>query len=123
MSLENVHTISRTLCFDNRDDRPARRQRDKLATIRTVWDKWVHRLPLFYKPGPYVTIDEPLIPFSGRCPVQQCMPSKPAKSGIKIKAASDFTSSYGAPEKSHEMRVVLNMTQGLSGHNIRCDFF
>ncbi|CAB1414959.1 unnamed protein product [Pleuronectes platessa] len=31
--------ISRIICFDNRDERPARRQKDKLAAIRTVWDK------------------------------------------------------------------------------------
>ncbi|XP_071390069.1 piggyBac transposable element-derived protein 4-like [Centroberyx affinis] len=136
MSLENFHIISRIIRFDNRDDRPARRQRDKLAAIRTVWDKWVHRLPLFYNPGPNVTIDEQLMPFRGRCPFRQYIPSKPAKYGIKIWAACDATSSYawnlevytgkpdgGAPEKNQGMRVVLDMTQGLSGHNITCDNF
>ncbi|KAL3969261.1 leucine-rich repeat-containing G protein-coupled receptor 6 [Sarotherodon galilaeus] len=136
MSLENFHKISRIIRFDNRDDRPARRQRDKLAAIRTVWDKWVHRLPLFYNPGPNVTIDEQLMPFRGRCPFRQYIPSKPAKYGIKIWAACDTTSSYawnlqvytgkpdgGAPEKNQGMRVVLDLTQGLSGHNITCDIF
>ncbi|XP_067088064.1 piggyBac transposable element-derived protein 4-like [Osmerus mordax] len=136
MSLENFHIISRVIRFDNRDDRPARRQRDKLAAIRTVWDKWVQRLPLFYNPGPNVTIDEQLMPFRGRCPFRQYIPSKPAKYGIKIWAACDATSSYawnlqvytgkpdgGAPEKNQGMRVVLDMTQGLNGHNITCDNF
>ncbi|KAL6480034.1 hypothetical protein MHYP_G00110670 [Metynnis hypsauchen] len=44
--------ISRTIRFDDHDDRPARRQRDKLAAIRTVWDKWVARLPRFTILGP-----------------------------------------------------------------------
>lgn len=131
MSLENFHIISRIIRFDNRDDRPARRQRDKLAAIRTVWDKWVRRLPLLYNPGPNVTIDEQLMPFRGRCPFWQYIPSKPAKYGIKIWAACDTTSSYawnlqvytgkpdeGAPEKNQGMRVALDMSQGLSGHNI-----
>jgi hypothetical protein len=51
MSLENLHIISRIIRFDNRDTRPARQQRDKLAAIRSVWDKWVDSLPLFYNPG------------------------------------------------------------------------
>ena len=51
LSLENLHIISRIIRFDNRDTRPARRQRDKLAAIRSVWDKWVDSLPLFYNPG------------------------------------------------------------------------
>ena len=136
ISLENFHIISRIIRFDNRDDRPARRQRDKLAAIRTVWDKWVHRLPLFYNPGPNVTVDEQLMPFRGRCPFRQYIPSKPAKYGIKIWAACDATSSYawnlqvytgkpvgGAPEKNQGMRVVQELTEGLSGHNITCDNF
>eukprot|EP00066_Takifugu_rubripes_P029496 XP_011618762.1 PREDICTED: piggyBac transposable element-derived protein 4-like [Takifugu rubripes] len=134
MSLENFHIISRIIRFDNRDDRPARWQRDKLGVIRTVWDKWVRRLPLLYNPGPNVTIDEQLMPFRGRCPFRQYLPSKPAKNGIKIWAACDATSSYawnlqvytgkpdgGAPEKNQGMRVVLDMSQGFSGHNITCD--
>ena len=120
MSLGNFHKISRIIRIDNRDDRPARKQRDKLAAIRTVWDKWVHRLPLFYNPGPNVTIDEQLMPFRGRCPFRQYIPSKPAKYGIKIWAACDATSSYawnlqvytgkpdgGAPEKLTAPHLLL----------------
>ncbi|XP_060780363.1 piggyBac transposable element-derived protein 4-like [Neoarius graeffei] len=136
MSLQTFNIISRTIRFDVRDDRPVRQQRDKLAAIRTVWDKWVARLPLLYNPGPNVTVDEQLMPFRGRCPFRQYIPSKPAKYGIKIWAACDSASSYawnlqvytgkcrgGAPEKNQGMRVVLDMAQGLSGHNITCDNF
>lgn len=93
MFLESFHKIYRIIHFDNQDDRPARRQRDKLVAIITVWDKWVHHFPLFYNPGPNVTIDEQLIPFRGQCPFRQYIPSKPAKYGIKIWAACDDTSS------------------------------
>uniref|UniRef100_A0A3Q3J2G5 PiggyBac transposable element-derived protein domain-containing protein n=1 Tax=Monopterus albus TaxID=43700 RepID=A0A3Q3J2G5_MONAL len=136
MSLETFQVISRVICFDNRDDRPARRQKDKLAAIRTVWDKWVHRLPLFYNPGPNVTIDEQLMPFRGHCPFRQYMPSKPAKYGIKIWAACDAVTSYawnlqvytgklegGVSERNQGMRVVLDLSQNLKGHNITCDNF
>ncbi|XP_054883216.1 piggyBac transposable element-derived protein 4-like [Poeciliopsis prolifica] len=136
MSLETFHMISRVIRFDNRDTRAGRRERDKLAAIRDVWDKWVEILPLLYNPGPHVTVDERLIPFRGRCPFRQYMPKKPAKYGIKIWAACDAKSSYawnmqvytgkpagGAPEKNQGMRVVLEMTEGLQGHNITCDNF
>ena len=75
----------------------------------------------------------PLMPFRGLCPFRQYIPSKPAKYGIKIWAACDVTSSYtwnlqvyiGKPDedalrKNQGMRVVLDMAQGLSGHNITC---
>ncbi|XP_033943723.1 piggyBac transposable element-derived protein 4-like [Pseudochaenichthys georgianus] len=136
MSLGTFHIFSRVIRFDNRDTRAGRRERDKLAAIRTVWDKWVERLPLLYNPGPNVTVDERLVAFRGRCPFKQYMPSKPAKYGLKIWAACDANSSYalnlqvytgkpvgGAPERNQGMRVVLDMAQGLRGHNITCDNF
>lgn len=136
MSLQQFHVLSRIIRFDNRDTRPVRWRNDKLAAIRNVWDRWVERLPLMYNPGPEVTVDERLVPFRGRCPFKQYIPSKPGKYGIKIWAACDAKSSYawnmqvytgkpltGRPEKNQGMRVVLDMTAGLSGHNITCDNF
>ncbi|KAM9770316.1 DNA polymerase delta subunit 4 isoform 1-T1 [Menidia menidia] len=136
MSLERFRIISRVICFDRRDDRPARQRRDELAAIRNVWDKWVRRLPLLYNPGPDVTIGKRLLPFRGSCPFRQYIPSKPARYGIKIWAACDAASSYawnlqvytgkpngGASDKNQGMRVVLDMSQELSGHNIACDNF
>ncbi|GLD56432.1 piggyBac transposable element-derived protein 4-like protein [Lates japonicus] len=136
MSLETFHIFSRVIRFDNRETRAGRRERDKLAAIRTVWDKWVEQLPLLYDPGPNITVDERLVAFRGRCPFRQYMPSKPAKYGIKIWAACDANTSYalnmqvytgkpvgGAPEKNQGTRVVLDMAQGLRGHNITCDNF
>ncbi|XP_063743292.1 piggyBac transposable element-derived protein 4-like [Eleginops maclovinus] len=136
MSLETFHMISRVIRFDNHDTRAGRRERDKLAAIRDVWDKWVEILPLLYNPGPHVTVDERLVQFRGRCPFRQYMPNKPAKYGIKIWAACDAKSSYawnmqvytgklpgGTSEKNQGMRVVLEMSEGLQGHNITCDNF
>ncbi|XP_070300249.1 piggyBac transposable element-derived protein 4-like [Salvelinus sp. IW2-2015] len=121
MSLENFHIIPRIIRFDNRDTRAAR----QLAAIRSLWDKWVDRLPPFYNPGPNVTVDEQLMLFRGRCPFRQYIPSKPTKYGIKIWATCDAASPYawnlqvytgkpngGAPEKNQGMRVVLDVKQG-----------
>ncbi|XP_052360982.1 piggyBac transposable element-derived protein 4-like [Oncorhynchus keta] len=136
MSLKVFHRYSRLLRFDDRQSRAARLATDKLAAIREVWDLWEARLPALYNPGPDVTVDEQLVPFRGRCPFRQYIPSKPAKYGIKSWVACDAKSSYawkmqvytgkaagGGPEKNQGMRVVLDLTTGLSGRNVTCDNF
>ena len=62
------------------------------------------------------------------------MPSKPAKYRIKSWVACDAKCSYdwkmqvytgkpsgGRPERGQGMRVVLDVTEGLHGHNVTCD--
>ena len=62
------------------------------------------------------------------------MPSKPANYGIKSWVACDARSSYaskmqvytgkpsgGRPERNLGLRVVLDLTEGLSGRNVACD--
>ncbi|XP_030270458.1 piggyBac transposable element-derived protein 4-like [Sparus aurata] len=138
MPLKVFHTYSRMLRFDDRESRPERRATDKLAAIREVWDKWAERLTYLYNPGPDITVDEQLVPFRGRCPFRQYMPNKPARYGIKIWVACDSKSSYawkmqvytgkptaGGSEKNQGMRVVLDVTEGLTGGNktVTCDNF
>ncbi|XP_028681576.2 piggyBac transposable element-derived protein 4-like [Erpetoichthys calabaricus] len=134
MSLETFHIFSLVIRFDNRETRAVRWEGDKLAAIRTVWDKWVEQMPLLYNLGPNVTVDERLVAFRGRYPFRQYMPCKPAKYDIKLWAACDANTSYamnmqvytgkpvgGAPEKNQGTRVMFDMAQGLRGHNITCD--
>lgn len=94
MSLKRFMAISASLRFDNSVDRTERRQRDKLAPIRNVWDKWNNQLRVFYNPHDNCTIDEQLVPFRGRCNFKQYIPSKPAKYGLKIWALCDSTTKY-----------------------------
>ncbi|XP_067288817.1 piggyBac transposable element-derived protein 4-like [Pseudorasbora parva] len=136
MPLNTFRIMSRVVCFYRKVTGSVRQKKDKLAPVRDIWEKWVERLPLLYNPGPNATVDECLVPFRGRCPFKQYMPSKPSKYGIKIWAACDSRSSYAwnmliytgkaadsKPEKNQGMRVVLDMTSGLQGHNITCDNF
>ncbi|XP_064814049.1 piggyBac transposable element-derived protein 4-like [Oncorhynchus masou masou] len=137
MPLKVFHKYSRLLRFDDRQSRPARLATDRLAAVREVWDLWEERLQALYNPGPEVTVDEQLVPFRGRCPFRQYIPSKPAKYGIKSWVACDAKSSYawkmqvytgkaagGGPEKNQGARVVLDLTEGLpAGHNVTCDNF
>jgi hypothetical protein len=67
MSLENI--ISRIICFDNQETRPAQWQRDKVAAIRSVWNKWVDRLPLFTTLGPTLRL------MSSLCHLEAAAPS------------------------------------------------
>ncbi|KAL3979011.1 LOW QUALITY PROTEIN: HtrA serine peptidase 1 [Sarotherodon galilaeus] len=143
MPLKTFRAYSSALRFDDRQARRARRGEggrghDKLAPIRAVWDEWCARLPAMYRPGPEVTVDERLVPFRGRCPFRQYMPSKPARYGIKLWVACDARSSYawkmqvytgkpdkrGPPEKHLAARVVVDLTEGLPpGRNVTCDNF
>lgn len=131
MSLEKFHVISRVIRFNNHDTRVGRREKDKLAAIRDVWDTWVEILPLLYNPGPRVTVDERLVPFRGHCPFRQHLTNKPGKYDIKMWASCDAKSSYtwnmqvytgkrpgGASEKNLGMLVVLEMSEGLQGHSM-----
>ncbi|XP_071396353.1 piggyBac transposable element-derived protein 4-like [Centroberyx affinis] len=136
MSHHTFSLISSNLRFDDKLTRPARHQKhDKLAAFRTIWEKWVHRLPLLFNPGQDVCVDEQLVPFKGRCGFRQFMPRKPAKYGIKIWVTCDVITSYawkmqiytgkpaGSPEVNQGQRVVLEMTEGLQGNTVTCDNF
>ncbi|KAJ7991335.1 hypothetical protein DPEC_G00296250 [Dallia pectoralis] len=118
------------------ETRPARRAVDKLAAVRELWDEWSARLPSLYNPGPDVTVDEQLVPFRGRCPFRQYMPSKPARYRIKAWVCCDARSSYAwkmqvytgktcdGPERNLGTRVVLDLTEGLPrDHTVTCDNF
>lgn len=45
-------------------------------------------------PGMFLTVDERLAPFRGRCSFIQYMPAKPAKYGIKVWLCCDAESRY-----------------------------
>lgn len=79
----------RCLRFDNINDRQSRREMDKLAPIRDFFETFVTNCKNAYTVGEFVTIDEKLEPFRGRCGFRQYMPKKPAKYGIKIFALVD----------------------------------
>ncbi|KAK0148844.1 PiggyBac transposable element-derived protein 4 [Merluccius polli] len=124
MTLKIFHTISRVIRFDDKETEQIGVHKTNLLPLET------------YGTSSDVTVDERLVPFRGRCPFKQYIPTKPGKYGIKIWAACDARSSYawnmqiytGKPagaqsEKNQGMRVVLDMTAGLQGKTITCDNF
>lgn len=64
VSMETLHMISHVVRLENRDTRAGRHERDSIAVIRDVWDKWVEILPLLYTPGPHITVSNSTCPTS-----------------------------------------------------------
>ena len=134
MTHTKFRLMNTTLRFDDKLMRPSCHREDKLAPIRSLWEKWTHRLPMLFNPGEDVCVDEQLVPFRGRCKFRQYIPSKPAKYGLKIWITADVETSYAwkcqiytgkaagsAAEVGQGKRVVLEMTEGLQGITVTCD--
>lgn len=136
MSLQRFKNINTALTFDNKKTRKNRREADKFAPIRNVWDLWISQQKVLYNPGMNVTVDEQLLAFKGRCGFKQFMPSKPARYGIKFWVLCDSLTYYvwnmqpylgkkegSKPEKNQGRRVVLDLVENLKGRNVTCDNF
>ncbi|XP_047543237.1 piggyBac transposable element-derived protein 3-like [Vanessa atalanta] len=65
-----------------------------MAPIRTIFEKFVDCCQKAYTPNEYMTIDEMLFAFRGRCGFRVYILSKPAKYGIKVQALVDAKSFY-----------------------------
>ncbi|XP_031338368.1 piggyBac transposable element-derived protein 4-like [Photinus pyralis] len=129
--------ILRALRFDNVNDREFRKQFDKLAPIREIFDDFVYRCKTNYNVSELVTIDEMLESFRGRCAFRQYIPNKPAKYGLKILAMVDARSFYthnlevyvgNRPDGPFKVDnsaavVVKRLIQPISGtgRNVTCD--
>lgn len=115
--------------------REERRQRDKLAPIRELINLFASRCRACYIPSAYVTVDEQLIRFRGRCPFRVYMPKKPGRYGIKVWLLNDSKNAYTyniqiylgkqghLPEVGLAKRVVLDLCRPLfgSGRNVTVD--
>lgn len=131
MSLQRFRFLLRCLRFDDKNTREERRKTDKLAPIRSLFDMFVENCQNGYHLSEYVTIDEMLPGFRGRCSFRQYIPSKPNKYGIKLFALCDAKMFYTSklevyvgkqPEGPYEMSnkpedIVLRTCQHLSGSN------
>nr|CAH7758124.1 unnamed protein product [Callosobruchus chinensis] len=82
------------LRFDDLATREERKETDKLAAIREVFDSVINNFNTAYTPFEWVTIDEKLEAFRGKCSFRQFIPSKPNKYGLKIFAMVDAKTFY-----------------------------
>uniref|UniRef100_A0A1B6C4A1 PiggyBac transposable element-derived protein domain-containing protein n=1 Tax=Clastoptera arizonana TaxID=38151 RepID=A0A1B6C4A1_9HEMI len=86
--------LGRSIRFDNINTRTQRIETDKLAPIRELLTVFVRNCQNSYTLGKFVTVDEMLVPFKGRCSFVQYMPEKPTRYGLKIYALCDATTFY-----------------------------
>lgn len=84
MRLKRFKLILRGLRFDDIRTRDHRKATDKLAPVRSIFDQFVTKCQENYVVSEFVTVDEMLAAFRGRCSFRQYIKNKPAKYGVKI---------------------------------------
>ncbi|XP_037042530.1 piggyBac transposable element-derived protein 4-like [Bradysia coprophila] len=94
MSLVRFKLLLRFIRFDDKATRSIRRATDKLAPIRDIFEECNKMFAKFYIPGHFLTVDEQMIGWRGRCPFMQFMPKKPDKYGMKMFWICDAKTAY-----------------------------
>lgn len=94
MSRERFTFLVNCLRFDDKTSREERRKTDSFAPICDIWNMLIDVCRSSYIPSSYLTIDEQLLGFRGRCPFRMYIPNKPSKYGIKIIMLCDTSSKY-----------------------------
>ena len=94
MSKGKFLKIMKFLRFDDKNTREVRKNVDKFAAVREIWNKFIYNSMSCWQPGQYLTIDEQLLPNKSRCPITQYIPTKPDKFGIKFWMLVDVESKY-----------------------------
>lgn len=84
MSCNRFEWILSMLCFDDRSTKETCQQRDIFSPFRILFDQFIANCQKFYMVGDHVTVDEPWMPFRGRCSFLQYLPSKPDKYESKM---------------------------------------
>jgi hypothetical protein len=137
MSCHRFQQLTKYLRFDLTNSRPTQRLQTKFAPMGSIFDMWEQKLSRPFIPYEYVTVDETLVPFRGRCSFKQYMPSKPAKYGLKFWCLCDAKTAYclhmrpylgtdhGAVRATGlGKRVVLDLTERLdAGRTVVTDNF
>ena len=94
LSTNRFQFLLRALRFDDIDTRQQRRAADRFALFRDLWNMFINNCQANYELSSYVTVDETMLAFHGRCGFIIYIPSKPDRYGLKIISLSDATSSY-----------------------------
>lgn len=94
MSQYRFKFLLRALRFDDINTREDRKLMDRLAPIRDMFKRFVQNCQNNYNVSAFVTVDEMLEAFRGRCGFRMYIKSKPARYGVKIFAMCCARSFY-----------------------------
>lgn len=94
MSQQRYYILLQCIRFDNIENRAQRKEIDKLAPLRAIFDRFAANCMAHYIPSEYLTIDEKLESFRGRVSFLQYIPNKPSKYGLKVFALVDAKTYY-----------------------------
>lgn len=110
MGVNRFKFLQQNVRFDDISDvnRAQRKEMDKLYCVRDLFEEFVKNCKTNYSHSPFVTVDEMLPNFRGRCSFRVFMPQKPGKYGLKIWACSDARTYY----TSHLEIFVGNQNPG-----------
>lgn len=136
MSRNRFRQLTKILRFDDKTTRAERKQADKFAPLREIFDLLDHTFLKYFTPGMNVVIDEMLSLFRGRCPFKVFMKDKPGKYGVLIRMLADCSTRYvlrmevyaGKPQNSTSISrgpqgIVKRLVDPIknSGRNVTTD--
>jgi len=93
-SKERFKCLLSWIRFDDVRTRLQRAETDKLAAVRELQNNFIKNSQQAYNVGEFLTIDEMLVAFRGRCGFIQYMTKKPDRYGLKIYALCDAQTFY-----------------------------
>ncbi|UYV83449.1 hypothetical protein LAZ67_23001049 [Cordylochernes scorpioides] len=76
MSENRFRFLLRVIRFDDKATRNERLRQDKLEAVRLILDTFVKNCQKHYSPSEYITVDEKLDAFRGKCNFRQYIPRK-----------------------------------------------
>lgn len=124
MSKQTFQYVNSTLRFDDVYGRRQQVSADKFAPIRDLFEKWSAILPDYYNPQECVTIDEQLLKFpsqgQGRCGLTFWR-AVCAETCYVWKIQPNLREASAQHQQRERERAVLNLVDGLNGHNITMD--
>lgn len=94
MSLNRFLFLLSCLCFDDLSTREQRKLDDPLALISEIFHAFIANCQANYSCSEYLTVDEMLVSFRGRCKFRVYIKSKPGRYGIKIQCLCDAKTFY-----------------------------
>lgn len=93
MNLERFKSLLKYIRFDEKSSRAVRRNTDKLAPIRDIFNLFRQNLKKYYAPSENLTISGQLIHFNEKCPFKY-MSGSPDECGLRLFWLCDADTQY-----------------------------